>query len=139
MHSAAKLAGWQSPNMSDIRGACKRHPERKDGGQPNLAFQSKMAGWATPAERDFRFANLKTFAARGGGKKGEQLNNQVKHLVGPARLTASGKLLTGYSAGTASGGQLNPALSRWLMGLPPAWDACAVTAMPSVRRQPKRS
>jgi len=30
---------WQTPTQSDIRGQCKRHPERSDGGQPNLAHQ----------------------------------------------------------------------------------------------------
>ena len=39
----------------------------------------------------------------------------------------------GYEAGK----QLNPALARWLMGLPPAWDACAPTATPSSRKSRK--
>lgn len=54
-------------------------------------------------------------------------------------VTASGEMLTGCSAGMESGGQLNPDLSRWLMGLPDAWASCAPTETPSLRRSRKRS
>jgi hypothetical protein len=47
-----------------------------------LTDAASLATWATPAERDYRTANLKNFAERGGGRKGEQLQNQVKHLAG---------------------------------------------------------
>jgi hypothetical protein len=48
-------------------------------------------------------------------------------------------MLIGSSAAMESGGQLNPAHPRWLMGLPPVWDDCAVMAMQSLPKQRKRS
>lgn len=56
-------------------------------------YFSSLKGWATPAARDYRFANSKPFRERGGGQKGEQLNNQAVHLAGwpTARATDGDK------------------------------------------------
>ena len=56
-----------------------------------------------------------------------------------AAQLAFGRTVIGSPAETENTGQLNPAHSRWLMGLPPEWDACAPTATPSSRKPRKRS
>ena len=56
-----------------------------------------------------------------------------------AAQLAFGRTVIGSPAETENIGQLNPAHSRWLMGLPPEWDACAPTATPSSRKQRKQS
>lgn len=62
-----------------------------------------------------------------------------------ALSTASGEMPNGFPAEALkypeqlSGGQLNPAHSRWLQGLPPVFCDCAVMAMESRRKSHKRS
>jgi hypothetical protein len=112
MTAAAQLAGWNTPCSSDGNGGKRPHPDTTMTGQHPNGRKVNM-GLASQAHIGF----LKTE---------------------PARLTASGELLTGSCAGMESGGQLSPAHSRWLMGLPPEWCACAPTAMPSTRKPRKR-
>ncbi|EGA5748233.1 hypothetical protein H5Z35_004965 [Escherichia coli] len=73
------------------------------------------------------------------GKLSTDTLDVVAQIAGPARLTASGELLTGSFAEMESGGQLNPALSLWLMGFPPEWEDCAPTETPSTSKRRRHS
>lgn len=108
--------------------------QRKDGKMRHdtVPRQAYLAYRQNPAVDGFR---------KRGGERSDEMGNQelVKNLDQPARLTATGEMRIGSSAAMESGGQLNPALSRWLMGLPTAWDDCAPTGMQSSRMLPKNS
>jgi hypothetical protein len=112
----------------------------------SLNHVATLAGWPTPTAVE-RYADDETMAKRYAFRKRNAnqntvplyLNEVAMLATGPARLTATGQMLTGSSAGTTNGGQLNPAHSRWLQGLPPVWDACAATGIASASRRRKPS
>ena len=136
----AYLASWGTPTANTPGGTPEQAVKRKEGldcGQiPTcLTHQAQLAAWPTPQARDHKGANL---AENQLTHNSRPLNEMVR-LTGPQRLTVTGEMLTGLDAGMESGGQLNPEHSRWLMGLPPEWDVCAVTAMQSLPNKRKRS
>ena len=138
MQSAAALSGWKSPQKHDAQGAGSAERLERHGtkhGCRNLQDEIHLTGWACFAARDWRDGRASQETM---DRNSRPLNEQAVQLAGPMRRLASGEILTGSTAGMESGGQLRPEHSRWLMGLPPAWDDCAVTAMLSTSKRRKR-
>ena len=105
LHSASQLAGWSTPRANKW-------------GFPDAhgSHEAPVAGWATPT------------AAQ---KRRSEEFQKGRALTPPE---AFGAPLIGCHVGTETHGQMNPAQSRWLTGLPAAWDDCAPTGTRSVRR-----
>lgn len=123
--------GWPTPN-ANMQGGEYSDPMKalaRVKGPHAVELQDVahlVTGWATPATRDYRTPNHKTYAERGGGKKGEKLQNQTAHLI-------PGASLNGLPASMEKRGLLNPVFSLWLQGIPAMWASCAPREMRSTR------
>ena len=140
--TAQAMAAWPTPASRDHKGGYLGGRIR-DGkiSLDTVDVAAQLAGWPTPAVQDLKRSGVNAME-REMQRDGRGVNGSLALqalTVGPARLTATGEMLIGSFAAMESGGQLNPAHPRWLMGLPPEWDACAVTAMQSLPKQRKRS
>lgn len=129
--------GWPTPR-SVAAGPDFAIAMRKNSGGMSLQTTAQLAGWVTPSARDWKDTPGMATERPDGRNRADQLPRQAATAT-PCRLTVSGKMLTGFCAGMESGGQLNPALARWLMGLPPEWDDCGAMVTPSSRRRQPRS
>jgi hypothetical protein len=139
---ARGLTGWPSPNCN-TRGP-KSNESKDSRGSGGIDLQStallsgpaasaatpsimpslestdaptvNLTGWSTPTLQD---------AANCAGPSQWKRNSQALNVQ------AHGPISTSSTAATGKPGALDPGLPRWLMGFPPEWCACAVTAMPS--------
>lgn len=136
--SETDCSGWPTPKVTDTNG-----PGNSTNRQGGMALHTcaQLAGWTTPQAHDVS-GRSKTQKEIHGTKHGCAClvrDTDKINLDHPVRLTASGDLLTGSDAGMTSGGQLSPAHSRWLMGLPPEWDDCAPTETLSMLKRRRNS
>lgn len=121
---AARLTGWQTPVANDSTGSTHCYSGKNHDGSPKVCLKlpgtALLAGWVTPTTRDWKDTSGMT-AQREGKERLDQLPRQA-YTAGPLRLTVFGEMRTGSFVEMGNGVQLNPAHSRWLMGLPRAWD-----------------
>ena len=107
--------GWPTPRLPHGNG-----PSRGVTGSHTV---ESLTGWATPNTMDILPArsveamNRQYSTARPGRTAPANLREQVHPHLYP-----------GSTAATGNTGQLNPALSRWLMGFPVEWCIAAIRA-----------
>lgn len=137
LENEAKLRGWSAPKKADG----EQGSSTMMRGNLTLQGQARLGSWPTP---------MAGTPAQNGNNEAGNCDSSRKTVAmcqwpNVDRLTDFGDQPIGYLLGPngweilPASGQLNAAHSRWLMGLPPEWDDCGVTAMGSLRGKRRHS
>jgi hypothetical protein len=131
LQMVSKLATVATPRGEDSQctGAHRGTPD-------TLRSQANLATVTSPSARDWKDTSGMSEA---GVDPDGSTRSRLDQLPRQAQLADSGRTATGGPGATGSGGQLDPAYSRWLMAVPPEWDDFACLAMQSVSKRPKPS
>lgn len=164
LHSQANLSAVPTPqvadhnmsSMQDAQAYSERWLARNNAGS-NLAVTAQaLSAVASPKVRDFKSASAtpEFLAEQMAHPRGKDLSVQATYFApgaaqdgsiqqppepfpSEAQLADSGLTATGGGEKTASTGQLNAAFSRWLQGVPIAWDYFAIKAARTLRKSRK--
>jgi hypothetical protein len=118
----ARLGTWPTPRVASDRTSAGAMDRQDSMAAMSMEQVAEAAMWIEPRE----ISKLRPETRERMG-----FTDTTAELPGPARLTVSGELRIGSSAEMESGGPLNPGHSRWLQGLPVAWDEAAPLQKPS--------
>jgi len=127
------VLGWTTPNARDYKDSAS--PEaliramNSEKGSANLPRQvATITGWSSPTVGDAASARNSTANRKSVPPTGVHAGNTLTDLADISGLTSNSSTA---ETGKPAAYQLNPHFSRWLMGFPPEWCDCAVTAMQS--------
>ncbi|QJI52275.1 hypothetical protein [Cronobacter phage JC01] len=126
----AKMTSWHTAIANDAKGS----DYSTSAGRKilKLGGEAKLAIWPTSSATDHK-GGYQGGRIRNGKLSVDRLDVAAQLVMPdcPVRITETGEVLTGSSAGMDASGPLNPEHSRWLMGYPAAWGYSKDMVTPS--------